>query len=203
MKPHVARDRRTRAHPSPWRTGLSLGTLGFVIAVVIGLPSETLVAKLPPYSSIPLVLFVIALAVLFDMVGVAATAADPVPLHARSSKRGSGARQALWLIARADRVASITMDIIGDVTAAVAGAASVAIMYALAEPLGLPSNVLNALGIGIVTFLFIGVKGLEKGYSIRNANRIIHFAGVVLERVERITRIEFTKGPRNGRRRRG
>lgn len=198
----LARDRRTRAQRSPWRTGLSLATLGFVIAVLVGLPSETLVSRLPAYLSIPIVLVIIALAVLFDMLGVAATAADPVPLHARSSKRGSGARQALWLIHRADRVASITMDIVGDVTAAVAGAAVVSIMLTLARPLGLPPTVLNALGIGIVTFLFIGAKGLEKGYSIRHANAIVHVAGVILEWIERVTRVEFTRDrPRQGGRR--
>ncbi|MBX5477297.1 MAG: hypothetical protein IRZ18_09285, partial [Clostridia bacterium] len=194
-------DKRRNAYGNPWRTGLSLGVLGFVIAVGVGLPSEELVARIPPGLAVPLVLFIIVVAVLLDMLGVAVTAADPVPFHAKASKREPGARQGLYLIQRADRVASIAMDITGDVTAAVAGAATVAIIAELAKGLHVPHTVLNALGIGIITFLFIGGKAFVKGYSIRNANAIVMIAGLVLHGIEQVTRIQFAKPSRrrNGR----
>ncbi|MBX6350657.1 MAG: hypothetical protein IRZ11_03995 [Clostridia bacterium] len=199
----VVRVRRPRRRPSAWGTGLGLGFLGFFIAVAVGLPSETLVARLPVYLSVPIVLLIVAVAIVLDMLGVAVTAADPVPFHARSSNRESGARQALWLVARADRVASLAMDITGDVTAAVAGAAVVSILAGLADDLGLPRPLMNALGIGLVTFLFIGGKAGVKAYSIRHANAIVHVAGVALEWIERAVRVEFTRNRSRRPNRRG
>ena len=61
-----------------------------------------------------LLFFIVALGILFDMVGVAVTAADEKPFHAMAAKKVPGAGKAIWLLRNADKVASFCNDVVGD-----------------------------------------------------------------------------------------
>ena len=74
-----------------------------------------------------LLFFIVALGILFDMVGVAVTAADEKPFHAMAAKKVPGAGKAIWLLRNADKVASFCNDVVGDICGIISGAASAVI----------------------------------------------------------------------------
>ena len=63
---------------------------------------------------------------IFDIIGVAVTAAREEPFHAMAVDRVSGAQQAIRLVRHADKVATFTNDMIGDVAGTLSGAVAAA-----------------------------------------------------------------------------
>ena len=55
-----------------------------------------------------ILLFIIFIGIIFDLIGMAVTAADEKPFHAKAAKKIPGAKQAIYLV-RADRVAGFVM----------------------------------------------------------------------------------------------
>lgn len=125
-----------------------------------------------------MLLIIILVTTIFDIIGVSVTSADAAPFFAQASRRRRGARQSLWLLANADRVANVCTDVVGDIAGTVSGAlaAGVAVHWTSLEPA--PLRV--ALVVGIVSGFTIGLKAVAKTVAIRQANRVISDTGKVL-----------------------
>ena len=57
----------------------------------------------------------IGLGIVFDMIGVAVTAADPKPFHSMAAHKEKGAREAIHLLQNANQVSSVCNDVVGDI----------------------------------------------------------------------------------------
>ena len=68
------------------------------------------------YVSATLILLLfILLGIMFDIIGVAVTAANPKPFNSMAAHRVKGAKEALYLIRNAEKVASFCNDVVGDI----------------------------------------------------------------------------------------
>ena len=104
----------------------------------------------------------IGVGILFDIVGVAVTAADPKPFHAMASHKEKGAKEALMLLRNASRVSSVCNDVVGDICGIVSGATGAVIVTQLQKVLSLRS-VLFSVGVtALISGLTIGGKALGK-----------------------------------------
>ena len=65
----------------------------------------------------------ISIGVITDVIGTAVTSADEQPFIAMASNRIRGAKQALQLIRKAERVSSLLNDVVGDIVGVVRGSA--------------------------------------------------------------------------------
>ena len=63
----------------------------------------------------------IALGIVFDMIGVAVTAADPKPFHSMAAHKEKGGKEAIRLLSNANRVSSVCNDVVGDICGPAAG----------------------------------------------------------------------------------
>ena len=63
----------------------------------------------------------IGLGIVFDIIGVAVTAADERPFHSMAAHKTPGAREALGLIRRANKVSSFCNDVVGDICGIISG----------------------------------------------------------------------------------
>jgi len=146
----VSAQRRNRRHRS-LRSGVTVGAGAFLMAMLISLPSQSAMQGVHLLLALPLLLLIILVGVMFDVLGVAVTAADDTPFHAMSAKKLPGARQALWLLRRADRVASFCNDVVGDLCGTLSGAAAAAIAYRLGGTrAGLDQTILGMAMLGLV-----------------------------------------------------
>lgn len=81
----------------------------------------------------------IALGIMFDMVGVAVTAADPKPFHSMAAHKEKGGREAIRLLQNANQVSSVCNDVVGDICGIVSGSTAAVIVTQLQRDLSTTS----------------------------------------------------------------
>ena len=122
----------------------------------------------------------IALGVLFDILGVAATTATPAPFHSMASHRERGAAEALWLLKNAEKVSSICNDVVGDISGIVSGDTAATIASGLMRDLHTEHILIQLMISGLVAALTIGGKAVGKTYALKNSTAILLRAGKLL-----------------------
>jgi len=152
----------------------------FILSICFSYISTYGVSNLDLISSIIILIAVIAVGILFDIIGVAVTVAKEEEFHAKATKKIDGAKTSLKLIKNASKVANICADVIGDVCGVLSGAVSAMIAAKLAENTG--AN-LQFIISAIVASLTVGGKALGKEVANKNSTKIVHFVGTMLSRI--------------------
>jgi len=152
----------------------------FILSICFSYISTYGVSNLNLASSIIILIAVIAVGIIFDIIGVAVTVAKEEEFHAKATKKVNGAKTSLKLIKNASKVANICADVIGDVCGVLSGAVSAMIAAKLAERTG--AN-LQFIISAIVASLTVGGKALGKEVANKNSTKIVHFAGTLLSKV--------------------
>ncbi len=148
----------------------------FFLSLFTNSVSQTLIQGMALAGSIAVLMVIIIVGVLFDIIGVAATAAQLPPLNARAAKKVPGARQALNLAMNSDQVASFCNDVVGDICGIVSGAAGAAIVFNLALNSHY-NNYVNIITMALVASLTVGGKAAGKAFAIRYSTEILMAAG--------------------------
>ena len=135
------------------RKGLSSGTIWTIkitiitlaLSFVVSFITEITSSKSNVVVSILILLLLIAINIIFDAIGVAATSCDVAPLLAMASKKVKGAAQAVKLAKNAEKVSNICSDVIGDICGIISGSCSAAIiiLFAANNPNQYIFNIVN------------------------------------------------------------
>lgn len=177
---------------------LLIGIGSAILSIVIGLGAETFVSRVAYLGpAFLLLLLIILINILFDIIGVAATAASEAPLHAKAARKVPGAAQSLFLIRHADRVANFCTDVVGDIAGIIGGSLGAIIIFKLFTIPEATSRLPNAVMAGIVAGLTVGGKALGKKLAIDEADEIIFRVGRIMAWCERVTRINMFSDNRN------
>lgn len=196
--------------PSPsaswWRRALRVGFFSFVLALVVNYSAGTALRFVPVAVAFAIVFLLVSIGILFDILGTSVTAAEAPPLNAMAAKKVQGARQALWLVRNADRVANFANDVVGDVSGAVSGAAGATValkLTMLMQGSEFLEEIIGLLMIGLIAGLTVGGKAAGKSFAIQHATRVISLAGQVIYWVEKLSGRSFTgaRGSNSSRRR--
>lgn len=186
--------RPNRRDVSPARRGLIFGGLAFVLALFVTFPSRQATEHLSITGALIGLFIVVALGVVFDMIGVAAAAGREEPFNAMASRRVPGARHALQLVRNADRVAAVCADMVGDVAGTVAGGAAAAVVLRLmmfTPDLETPRIVIDTLMFGAVAGLTVGGKAACKIFALRAPTQLLLAVGRVLWWMETYLHLRF------------
>lgn len=152
----------------------------FLLSICFSYISTYGVSNLNLISSIIILVAVIAVGILFDIIGVAVTVAKEEEFHAKATKKVTGAKTSLKLIKNVAKVANICADVIGDVCGVLSGAVSAMIAAKLAENTG--ANLQFVIS-AMVASLTVGGKALGKEVANKNSTNIVHFVGTMLSKV--------------------
>lgn len=156
--------------------------LTFVLSSSLSIISSTLLEDTYIYISFLIVLVIILIGIVFDIIGIAVTAADEAPFHAMASRKLYGAKQAIKLIRNANKVSSICNDVVGDICGVISGAASGFIVVKIAMTANGSVQTLASIGItGTVASLTIGGKAIGKTVAIEKSNYIVYKVAVILK----------------------
>lgn len=161
------------------RRGATLAGLALLVAVAVTVPAESMLGQPGLTATTLMVVGLVVVGAAGDMLAIAVAAADEPALHSMAARRRPGAKSALAMKRRADRVASIAGDIVGDVAGTVSGAAGAGWSVAAAHAHGWPPTEAAALAVAVVAALTVGAKGTMKGVALEHANRVVHAAGFV------------------------
>ena len=158
---------------------LTVVCLSFGLSVVMSFVTSMFVESAGLLVALLSLIVLVMIGIITDIIGTAVTSADEQPFIAMASKRIAGARQALQLIRRAERVSSLLNDVVGDIVGIISGSAGSVIAVYLVS-LGLKSAVASMLITAFTSAFMIGGKAYGKGLAIENSDRIVLFVGRIM-----------------------
>jgi len=184
-----------------WKKILTLTTVTFLVSLAFNLGSNSVLSFVPLTLGLVLLLFIILIGVIFDIVGVSATAGEEAPFHAMATNRVPGAKEAIWLVRNADSVSTFCNDLIGDVAGTLSGAVGVAIVFNLGRlSAGLGETLANTFMVALIAALTVGGKSMGKNFAISNSTTILMVVGRVLHSLGRVGIRVGNPAPRNKKR---
>lgn len=148
--------------------------ISFIVALTFAIISETIIPKVNIILGIIILIVFIILGVIFDMIGVAVTAADPIPFYSMASRKVKCANVAVKLKKNANKVSSFCNDVIGDICGVISGSVGVIIATSLSKNLKLNSLTVSLFVTSIIASITIGAKAISKAYAINKANIILY-----------------------------
>ena len=178
-KSDPAASKKERSKTIRWVVTIFFVTI--VISGIISLVSDEIMSRSGIGLAFVILFAIVLLGIMFDIVGVAVTAADEKPFHAMASRKVSGARESLKLLRNSDRVSSICCDVVGDICGVVSGAASatIAALIISSANFGWPQIVTLAMS-ALVAGLTVGGKAIGKGVAIGSATKIVQTVGKII-----------------------
>ena len=158
------------------RTGwiITAFLLSFFITAAISAASDKVIDLLPIAASVIVLLVVIALGVVFDIIGLAIATADIGPFNSMAANRLKTGQKAVWLINNSEKVSSLCNDIVGDIAGVVSGATGAGIAIKVFSTMETDiAFVLTLCLTSLVAALTVGFKAIGKSAAINHSEKIV------------------------------
>lgn len=167
---------------------ISIAVITFVLAAIFSIASNGILIGVPWTLGLLVVLVIVCIGILFDMIGIAAAAANETPFHSMAARKVHGAKHSILIVRNADRVASFCNDVIGDISGIISGTASALVVIQIAQSIHLQAtSVEYAINVGLASFIAaitVGGKALGKSFAITYSRDIILHVGKILQFLE-------------------
>ncbi|GAA0602763.1 hypothetical protein GCM10009001_19710 [Virgibacillus siamensis] len=175
---------------------VTIAVITFVLAAVFSVVSTSILSDVVWIIGSMIVLIIVLIGVLFDMLGIASTAASEPPFHAMAAEKVQGAKEAVAIIRNADKFASFCNDVIGDISGIVSGTASAIVVLQISNMFGHSEGTsfqitLSVTVTSIIAALTVGGKALGKYAAINSSTKVIFFAGKVVAFLEKNLRVRL------------
>ncbi|WP_077326883.1 hypothetical protein [Virgibacillus siamensis] len=175
---------------------LSIAVITFVLAAIFSVVSTSILSDVIWIIGSIVVLIIVLIGVLFDMLGIASTAAAEAPFHAMAAEKVQGAKEAVIIIRNADKFASFCNDVIGDISGIVSGTASGMVVIQVSNLLGHADGssfqiTLSVIITSVIAALTVGGKALGKYAAINSSTKVIFFTGKVVHFIEKNLKIRL------------
>lgn len=145
--------------------------LSFSLALIFSFLTNKLSYNASNIIMILLILLVIAIGIIFDMIGVAVLTAKESTFHAMSSKKIKGAKKATKLIKNNVKVASFCNDIIGDVCGIVSGGLGAVLAISMSKYIDV--TLATIITSAIISALTVTGKAIFKTVAVKKADNIL------------------------------
>ena len=155
---------------------LTVVCLSFLLSIVMSFVTSLFVESAGLLVALLSLIVLVSIGIVTDVIGTAVTSAVEQPFIAMASKRITGARQALHLIRRAERVSSVLNDVVGDIVGIISGSAGAVIAVYLTQ-VGVQSAVASMLTTAFTSAFMIGGKAYGKGIAIARSETIVLYVG--------------------------
>ena len=160
-----------------YRWAFTVFLMAVVMSAVLSLVSETILDGAGMVVAVLILIAFIVLGIVFDVIGVATTAADPRPFHSMAAHKEKGAKEALILLRNASRVSSVCNDVVGDICGIVSGATGAVIVTQLQRAFSAQTVLLSVGVTALISGLTIGGKALSKTFAMKQSTRVVYWAG--------------------------
>lgn len=175
--------------------GLSVFFFSFLISGLMSIVSQSFLSSSDTLLSFLILFVVIAIGVVFDIVGIAVTTCNPVPFHSMAAKKDKYASYALKLIRKAPFVATVSQDVVGDISGVISGVLIASIAFSLVVGNRFSSSLfLNVFLSSVVAGLTVGGKAICKNIAIKNSKHITFFVAKFLYHTEYYFTFKWMRG---------
>ena len=152
-----------------------------LISGVFSTISNMLLGQAGLAAAFAILLVIILIGILFDIVGVAVTAADVKPFHSMAAHRVPGAQDALKLLKNAEKVSSFCNDVVGDICGVISASASIVLLILSGKGSLTTGDRLLEIGMAaLVSGLTVGGKAIGKTFAMTKSTTIVHWASLVI-----------------------
>ena len=151
--------------------------ISLVASVVFTLASTEILGRTGYIISFAILAIFIIVGIIFDVIGIAVTAAHEAPFNSMATHRQRGASESLKLIKNANRVTCYCNDVIGDVTGIVSGTTAALFAARLMEGFNTESLVFPLMISAAVTGLTVGGKAVGKTFAFNKSTEIVLAVG--------------------------
>lgn len=170
--------KKGKQEKSRGRWAIQVFFIAVALSAVLSLASDQALDGAGIAVAFVVLLAFILLGIFFDIIGVAVTAADEKPFHSMAARRTPGAREALNLIRKADKVSSFCNDVVGDICGIISGSTGAVIVVQLQGAFGfLPAMVISLAVTALTSGLTIGGKALGKSFAIAKSTAVLQLVG--------------------------
>ncbi|MEZ0536118.1 hypothetical protein ACAG39_02575 [Caldicellulosiruptoraceae bacterium PP1] len=159
---------------------ITLFIISFLISAALNYISAIVTNKLSIFVSFVSLIIVIIIGILFDIIGIAVTAANEIPFHSMASKKVKGAKNSIWLIKNASKVSSICNDVIGDVCGILSGSISAGIVFFISKNNNINIVLFSILLTASVAAVTISGKSIGKYFAISKSHEIVKIVGSII-----------------------
>ena len=150
------------------------------LSAVLSFLSTTALSGAGYVVAVLVLLAFIALGILFDMIGVAVTAADPRPFHSMAAHKERGGREAIRLLNNAGRVSSFCNDVVGDICGIVSGCTAAVIVTELQSTFSTGTILISIAVTALISGLTIGGKAIGKNIAINDCTKVVHRVALLM-----------------------
>ena len=164
-----SRSKNKKSESSRYRWALTAFLLAVGMSALLSFASESVLSQAGLILALLILVLFILLGIVFDIIGVAVTAADPKPFHSMAAHREKGAKEALSLLRNADRVSSVC--------SIVSGATGAVIVARLQSGLNFQSVWISVGVTALVSGLTIGGKAIGKPFAMNQSKQVVYLAG--------------------------
>ncbi len=159
---------------------IKISVIAFSLSIIFSLLSETVMPKVNIWIGIIILILFIGIGILFDMVGVAVTAAEESPFHSMASRKVRGAKVAVKFKKNAAQVSSFCNDVIGDICGIVSGSTGAILSVTISSSMHIDALLVSLIITAFIASLTIGGKAIGKGFAVSKSNIILYeFSKVV------------------------
>lgn len=154
----------------------------FFITFIVSFISENLIKTINVIMAFLILIIIVLIGIIFDIIGVAVTAADEPPFHAMSANKQKGSREAINLIRNADIVSNFCNDVIGDIAGTLSGAAGATLVYKMLRFYDIENNnyILTILMTSTIATIMVGGKAIGKVFAISKSKQIVLKVGILI-----------------------
>ena len=92
-----------------------ISILAFIISLAFSGGSNALLKSVNVSFGIAIIIFFIAIGVLFDMIGIAVASAEEKAFHSMATKRVKSSKIAIKMIKNAEKISAFCNDVVGDI----------------------------------------------------------------------------------------
>ena len=187
-KPDIQKKQKKRNKTVDLRWILIIFFSTVLISAAMSLVSTELLHTAALAAAFLILLIIILIGILFDIIGVAVTAADIKPFHSMAAHRVPGAQEALAMIRQAEKVSSFCNDVIGDICGVISGTASASIAVSAFSGHGGAVDMGKIALAALVSGLTVGGKAVGKSLAMSFSTKIVHMAAMVVYYVKYMPR---------------
>lgn len=165
-----------------------------LVSGVITWVSDLIMSRSGILAAFLILLAIVLVGIVFDIIGVAVTSAEEKPFHSMAARKVPGAREAIRLLRKAERVSSICCDVVGDICGVVSGSASATIAALVLQNFTFSwSQMVTLLMSALVAGVTVGGKALGKTLAMNSATAIVHGVGQFLYAMHHIPELLLKK----------
>ena len=179
--PPRSKTRKTRKKKG--RTGWIIAAfmISFAITAAVSAASDKVIEVMPVAAAAAVLLAVIAIGVIFDVIGLAVATADIKPFNSMASRRLKTGQKAVWLINNAEKVSSFCNDLVGDIAGVVSGATGAGIAIKVFSSMDTDAAfVLTLCLTSLIAAFTVGFKAMGKNAAMNYSYNIVLLTAKVL-----------------------